>query len=232
MMEQKKLRFFGIGKILPFLRPFRKDLMVMMVLGLISSGTDILLPLFQRYALDHFVVQKTLDTIWVFTAAYFLTYCLAAVVNYISCTLATVIEVKVGRDMRQAAFNHLQKLSFSYFNQNSVGYIHARLMSDTSRIGTLWSNVAIVACHIVRARENHHTARIKVDHIAAEAHEHLRRGLTADATAHEVVLREELGILTSPAVGNSVTHKYCIGASGNLLVSLGIAIELCPVLLF
>ena len=139
MKEQKKLRFFGIGKILPFLRPFGKQLLVMVIFGLISSGTDILLPLFQRYALDHFVVQKTLDTIWVFTAAYFLTYCLAAVVNYISCTLATVIEVQVSRDLRQAAFSHLQKLSFSYFNQNSVGYIHARLMSDTSRIGTLVS---------------------------------------------------------------------------------------------
>ena len=139
MKEQKKLRFFGIGKIMPFLRPFRKELLIMMLFGLISSGTDILLPLFQRYALDHFVVEKTLDTIWVFTAAYFLTYCLAAVVNYISCTLATVIEVQVSRDMRQAAFNHLQTLSFSYFNQNSVGYIHARLMSDTSRIGTLVS---------------------------------------------------------------------------------------------
>ena len=139
MNEQKKLRFFGIGKILPFLRPFGKQLLVMVIFGLISSGTDILLPLFQRYALDHFVVQKTLDTIWVFTVAYFLTYCLAAVVNYISCTLATVIEVQVSRDLRQAAFSHLQKLSFSYFNQNSVGYIHARLMSDTSRIGTLVS---------------------------------------------------------------------------------------------
>ena len=139
MNEQKKLRFFGIGKIIPFLRPFQKQLLVMVFFGLVSSGTDILLPLFQRYALDHFVVQKTLDTIWVFTAAYFLTYCLAAAVNYISCTLATVIEVQVSREMRQAAFSHLQKLSFSYFNQNSVGYIHARLMSDTSRIGTLVS---------------------------------------------------------------------------------------------
>jgi hypothetical protein len=46
--EQKKLPFFGIGKILPFLRPFRKDLLIMMLFGLISSGTDILLPLFQR----------------------------------------------------------------------------------------------------------------------------------------------------------------------------------------
>ena len=139
MTEQKKLRFFGIGKSLPFLRPFRRQLLIMMIFGLISSGTDILLPLFQRYALDHFVVERTLDTIWVFTAAYFLTYCLAAVVNYISCTLATIIEVQVSRDMRQAAFSHLQTLSFSYFNQNSVGYIHARLMSDTSRIGTLVS---------------------------------------------------------------------------------------------
>ena len=47
----------------------------------------------------------------------------------------------VGRDMKRASFNHLQTLSFSYYNQNSVGYIHARVMSDTNRIGSLvsWS---------------------------------------------------------------------------------------------
>ena len=139
MKEQKKLRFFGIGKILPFLRPFWKQLLVMVTLGLVSSGTDILLPLFQKYALDHFVVERTLDTIWIFTIAYFLTYCVAAVCNYISCALATIIEMRVNRSLRQTAFSHLQTLSFSYFNQNSVGYIHARLMSDTARIGGLVS---------------------------------------------------------------------------------------------
>lgn len=43
--------------------------------------------------------------------------------------------------MKKASFDHLQRLSFSYFNQNSVGYIHARVMSDTARIGGLvsWS---------------------------------------------------------------------------------------------
>ena len=51
------------------------------------------------------------------------------------------IEMNVSRDMRRASFNHLQTLSFSYFNQNSVGYIHSRVMSDTGRIGGLvsWS---------------------------------------------------------------------------------------------
>ena len=47
--------------------------------------------------------------------------------------------MKVNRELRQTGFLHLQTLSFSYFNQNSVGYIHARLMSDTGRIGGLVS---------------------------------------------------------------------------------------------
>ena len=54
---------------------------------------------------------------------------------------AMKLEMYVGRDMRRAAFNHLQTLSFSYYNQNSVGYIHSRVISDTDRIGALvsWS---------------------------------------------------------------------------------------------
>ena len=78
MNEQKKLRFFGIGKILPFLRPFRKQLLVMVIFGLISSGTDILLPLFQRYALDHFVSQRIFDTIVSFVCLYLLTLIFAS----------------------------------------------------------------------------------------------------------------------------------------------------------
>ena len=48
-------------------------------------------------------------------------------------------EVSINRDLRNAAFRHLQTLSFSYYSQNSVGYIHSRLMSDASRIGSLAS---------------------------------------------------------------------------------------------
>ncbi len=139
MKEQKHLKFFGVGKILPFLRPHRKYLAIMIFCGLASSAADIIMPLYQRYALDHFVGGRTLDTLAVFIAAYLLTVCLTALTNYTSCYYATAIEMWVNRDLRQTGFRHLQSLSFSYFNQNSVGYIHARLMSDTSRIGGLVS---------------------------------------------------------------------------------------------
>ena len=140
-METKTthLKFFGIGKILPFLKHVRGQILMMVTLALLSSVVDITIPQFQRYALDTFVGKGSMGTIVPFVAVYVSVILFASLINYISCAQATIVEVKVNRELRQTGFRHLQTLSFSYFNQNSVGYIHARLMSDTGRIGGLVS---------------------------------------------------------------------------------------------
>ena len=139
--EKRSLPFFGIGKVLPFMKPYAKVLIVMVCCGLFSTCMDLLIPQFQRYALNHFITGNTLDTLPLFILIYVISLLIMGTVNYISCKHAMATEVQVNRDLRNAAFSHLQTLSFSYFNQNSVGYIHARVMSDTSRIGSLvsWS---------------------------------------------------------------------------------------------
>lgn len=111
----------------------------MLFCGLLGSVVDIAQPILQRYSINHFIGGGTLDTLPWFIAIYFGTILLSAAANYISCTDATCLEVWIDRDLRNDAFAHLQTLSFSYFNQNSVGYIHARVISDSSRIGTLFS---------------------------------------------------------------------------------------------
>ena len=45
--------------------------------------------------------------------------------------------MNIGRDLKWAKFQHLQILSFSYYNTTPVGYIHARVMSDTLRIASM-----------------------------------------------------------------------------------------------
>jgi len=139
IQNSKQFSFFGIEKILPYLTTVKNKILLMIFFGLVGSSTDIILPLFQRYALNHFIGLGMFDTITAFISLYLLTILTAAGANYISCALATTVEMLVHRELRQKGFAHLQTLSFSYFNQNSVGYIHARLMSDTSRIGTLVS---------------------------------------------------------------------------------------------
>ena len=135
----KHLKFFGIGMIIPYLSKVRKLIAIMVIFGITGSLAETIVPLFQRYALDHYVALGEFDTVWVFLILYVLAILAAAGSNYISCALAIIIEMRTNRELRQLGFEHLQTLSFSYFNQNSVGYIHARLMSDTSRIGSLVS---------------------------------------------------------------------------------------------
>ena len=137
--KSKSLPFFGIGKVLPFLKHYKKAMLGMICGSLVGSLVDTLVPVFQRYALNHYINGGTLDTLPVYIILYLLLIVGGALVNYVACIYSMDIEVGVNKDMRNAAFSHLQTLSFSYFNQNSVGYIHARIMSDTSRIGGLVS---------------------------------------------------------------------------------------------
>lgn len=140
--EQKEyvsLPYFGINKLLPFLAPYKVIVFSMILLGLFGGLVDIILPLFQRYALNHFIAGKTLTTLGGFIATYLGVLLFQVVANTISAYQASQVELYVGRDMKRASFNHLQTLAFSYFNQNSVGYVHARVMSDTNRIGSLVS---------------------------------------------------------------------------------------------
>ncbi len=133
------LPWFGLGRLLPYLKPYAFRLFVMVALGVMASVTDIILPLFQRYAIDNFIAEDTLRGLGIFIALYVLVLIVQIIVNCISTYDASYVEMYVGRDLKRASFDHLQTLSFSYFNQNSVGYIHSRVMSDTSRIGELVS---------------------------------------------------------------------------------------------
>lgn len=142
--ENKKavnLRFFGIPRLMPYLKKYKKRYALMILMGIAASVIDIILPFFQRYAIDVFVGKGELETLWLFIVLYVAATAMSSMTNYISSYQALYIEVNVDRNLREASFNHLQTLSFSYFNQNSVGYVHSRIMSDTSRIGELvsWS---------------------------------------------------------------------------------------------
>ena len=137
--EKVKLPFFGIPKILPFLKKYKVRIIGMILMGVISSGIDSVFPLFNKYVINHNVALKTLDTLGYVIALYMVLLLFKVVIDYFTTFLCSRLELWVNRDMRNASFNHLQTLSFSYFNQNNVGYIHARVMSDSGKIGELVS---------------------------------------------------------------------------------------------
>ena len=121
----------------PYLKPYRRTLLMVFVLNLFCALFDILLPLFQRYAIDRFIQARTMEGL----APFALTYVLVILLQTLSVIFFTRgsmrIEMNLGRDLKRACFVHLQTLSFSYYNVTPVGYILTRVMNDTDRISSL-----------------------------------------------------------------------------------------------
>ena len=144
--KQVKLPLFGIPRLYPFLKSYIVTIIVMIILGILSSLADSVFPLFNQYALDNFVAKGTLQGLPVFIALYVGILFLQVIDNFICASMCGKVEMNVDRDLRNAAFNHIQELSLAYFNQNNVGYIHARVMSDTGKIGMMvaWRMMDII----------------------------------------------------------------------------------------
>ena len=136
MKEQPHLRLFGIPKLASYLPGYGKLLFAMVFFGTLSSVMDVVIPLFQQYAIDHFIASGAMTGLGWFIGLYVVVMLVQTASNYIAAYGACKAELYIGRDLKRQAFDHLQTLSFSYFNQNSVGYIHARVMSDTDRIAS------------------------------------------------------------------------------------------------
>ena len=127
----KPFSFKVWGKMLPFFKPYKKFFAISL------AGIDVVVPLFQSYAIDHFITVESLAGIGRFAAAYVAVIVIQTLCVYFSVRAATTIEMNVGKDLKWAQFEHLQTLSFSYYNTTPVGYIHARVMSDTLRIASM-----------------------------------------------------------------------------------------------
>lgn len=146
------------AKMLPFFRPYKKYFVITLGLNILLAAIDVLVPLFQSYAIDHFITPETMDGIQSFALVYVGVIVTQTVCVYLSVRAATIIEMNVGKDLKWAQFEHLQTLSFSYYNTTPVGYIHARVMSDTLRIAGMiawglvdmfWAFIYVVSVFLI-----------------------------------------------------------------------------------
>ena len=118
-----------------FLKTHKVLIAVMFASELLISAVSVVTPLFQSYAIDEYIAKNTAEGIGWFILAYSELILASTALQYIETRSGMNLEMYLLRDMRRATFNKLQTLPVSYFNANSVGALHARVMSDSEKIG-------------------------------------------------------------------------------------------------
>lgn len=126
-----------IYNFLHYYKPYKKILCGVIIGSLIAALLDLVFPMIVRQILNEVLPQNNIDKLLQDTgllfALYLGNYGLLYIINY----QGHLMSAKIENDMRRDLFEHLQKMSFKYFDNAKTGQLLARLTSDIAEIGEL-----------------------------------------------------------------------------------------------
>lgn len=90
-----------------------------------------------KYLVDDVLISKNGKVMFLIGIAIFATTVLKLITAYYSSTTSAYLTEKIRRDIKIDIFEHIEKLPMSYFTQNKLGDIMARLSGDSSSLGRI-----------------------------------------------------------------------------------------------
>ncbi len=103
----------------------------------LMAGLDLVFPAIVRKTIDEILPSKNFELLIWISIGLLILYILRAVFQYIVDYWGHVLGIRIEYDMRKDLFNHIGKLSFSYFDNTKTGHIMSRIVNDLNEISEL-----------------------------------------------------------------------------------------------
>lgn len=126
-----------IKEFIKYYKPHKKLFAIDMFCAFLVSICDLFYPMITRNIINDYVPNQNLRLLVVWSITLIFIYALKLVLNYFIQYWGHVVGVRMQADMRKKIFKHLQKLPFSYFDNNKTGVIMSRIMNDLMEISEL-----------------------------------------------------------------------------------------------
>lgn len=136
---EEKVNIEIIKRLIKYLKPYKKEIFIVLLLIGIVMAVELANPYFLKLTIDRYIKNK--DIRGLFTIGI-----LIILLNLIStfCARARVIRMsnitnRVLLNIRQDLYNHIQRLSLSFFDERPVGKILARVIGDVNSLNNLFT---------------------------------------------------------------------------------------------
>ncbi len=140
----------ALKRLLRHLRPYWRGLTITTALILLKTLVGLLPPLFQRSFIDDVIGNHQLQLILPLTAGLVGVYLVVAFTDFGDQYLRHTIGEKILYDLRVRLYDHLQRLSLSFYERTSTGELMSRVSNDVNALeqfmthGTILTAVAFV----------------------------------------------------------------------------------------
>ena len=117
----------------PYFKKYRFTLWMDLFCAALTTVCELVLPLIMRYITNEGLrdlASLSVKTILSLGVLYFGLRIVDCIASYYMSDMGHVMGAKIETDMRRDAYNHLQKLSNTYYNNTKVGQIMGRITND------------------------------------------------------------------------------------------------------
>ncbi|MDF2820410.1 MAG: hypothetical protein K0R15_851 [Clostridiales bacterium] len=122
-----------IKHFIPYFKPYKWILVFDLFCAALTTICELILPLIVRYITDmgmNNLEGLTVRIILTIGMVYVVLRIIDMAANYYMSSVGHIMGSRIETDMRTALFGHLQKLSYSYYDNAKVGQVMARITSD------------------------------------------------------------------------------------------------------
>jgi len=127
-------------RLLVYTRPYRALMYGAFALLCVEGGVQVVGPLLTRRVIDVAVPARDARTVVICTVLFFGALVIEFVTSYGQTWLTSLLGQRVMRDLRMEIFQHLQRLSVTYFDRNPVGRLITRVTSDVETLNELFTS--------------------------------------------------------------------------------------------
>ena len=137
--EEFQTRFSGkiFVRILGLIKPHWPQVVGFLLAILVVSGLDAWFTYLSKQIVDNGIVPRNVDSLLKTLELYGSLIVIQAIATFFFIFFVSILGERVRYDLRRMMFNHLQKLSLSYYSRTPVGWIIARVTSDTERVSDM-----------------------------------------------------------------------------------------------
>ena len=127
-------------RLLVYTRPYRALMYGAFALLCVEGAIQVVGPLLTRRVIDVAVPTHNLRIVIISTTLFFLALLTEFVMSYGQTWLTSLLGQRVMRDLRMEIFEHLQRLSVSYFDRNPAGRLITRVTADVETLNELFTS--------------------------------------------------------------------------------------------
>jgi ABC-type multidrug transport system fused ATPase/permease subunit len=138
-IEERKVNSYYLKRLLNYLKPYWVQLLIALVVVLALTGISLLSPWLIKVIIDNYIMKGKylglLKMVGILVVLYIGGWALGNLRTYI----LSLIGQKVIFKLRQELFEHLQNLSFKFYDNTPVGKVVTRLTGDVDALSELVS---------------------------------------------------------------------------------------------